>query len=246
MPPGHAVAKLRAVELGTVLGVWAHPDDETYLSAGLMAHAARNGSRVVDVTATRGEGGSMDEDRWPPETMGEVREKELIRSLELLGVTEHYWLDLPDVDMQTPLPDVGASRVGSLMEKISPDTVLTFGPDGMTGHEGHKSISRWTTDAFRGAAKPGAKLYYATWVPDQAEEWLPKLEPFNIFLPGTPPITPRDQLDLVYDLADDELAVKVRAISEHVSQVEGLLHVFGEDFGRAMSGEYFRLAEVKG
>jgi len=60
--------------LGTILGIWAHPDDDIFLSAGLMATAVRNGQRVVDVTATRGEGGSMDEDRWPPETMGEVRE----------------------------------------------------------------------------------------------------------------------------------------------------------------------------
>src|SRR3972149_9218835 len=87
----------RPEELGTILGVWAHPDDETYLSAGLMAAAAGAGSRVSDVTATRGEGGSMDEERWPPEKMGEVREQELIRSLETLGVSEHYWLDLPDV-----------------------------------------------------------------------------------------------------------------------------------------------------
>ena len=26
-------------DLGTILGVWAHPDDEAYLSAGLMAMA---------------------------------------------------------------------------------------------------------------------------------------------------------------------------------------------------------------
>jgi LmbE family N-acetylglucosaminyl deacetylase len=30
-------------ELGTILGVWAHPDDEAYLSAGLMATASRPG-----------------------------------------------------------------------------------------------------------------------------------------------------------------------------------------------------------
>ena len=60
-------------ELGNILGVWAHPDDEAYLSAGIMARAVRAGSRVVCVTATRGEGGSMDEEKWPPETMGEVR-----------------------------------------------------------------------------------------------------------------------------------------------------------------------------
>ena len=45
-------------ELGTLLGVWAHPDDETYLVAGLMAQAVRDGHRVVCVTATRGEEGS--------------------------------------------------------------------------------------------------------------------------------------------------------------------------------------------
>ena len=46
-----------------------------------MPRAVRNGSRVVCVTATRGEGGSMDEERWPPETMGAVRTAELERSL---------------------------------------------------------------------------------------------------------------------------------------------------------------------
>ena len=93
-----------ADELGTILGVWAHPDDETYLMAGLMVRAVRNGSRVVCVTATRGEGGSLDEEKWPSATMGKVREKELLRSLAVLGVTEHQWLDLPDVDMDSPLP----------------------------------------------------------------------------------------------------------------------------------------------
>ena len=95
-----------------MLGVWAHPDDDIYLSAGLMAAAAAAGERVVDVTATRGEGGSMDEERWPPERMGEVRTDEMQRSLEILGVAEHRFLDGPvDVDMQTPLDPVGAPQV---------------------------------------------------------------------------------------------------------------------------------------
>ena len=38
-------------ELGTILGIWAHPDDEAYLSGGLMAIAREHGSRVVCVTA---------------------------------------------------------------------------------------------------------------------------------------------------------------------------------------------------
>src|SRR5918998_1048475 len=53
-------------ELGTILGIWAHPDDEAYLSGGLMAMARDNGSRVVCVTATRGELGTPDPAAWPP------------------------------------------------------------------------------------------------------------------------------------------------------------------------------------
>src|SRR5439155_10948723 len=82
--------------LGTMLCVWAHPDDETYLAAGLMAQAVSEGRRVVCVTATRGEEGSWDEDRWPSSEMGKVREQELMASLEVLGVTEHLWLDYYD------------------------------------------------------------------------------------------------------------------------------------------------------
>ncbi|HUJ64102.1 MAG TPA: PIG-L family deacetylase, partial [Acidimicrobiales bacterium] len=43
--------------VGTLLGVWAHPDDEAYLSSGLMALARRHGQRVVVLTATDGEDG---------------------------------------------------------------------------------------------------------------------------------------------------------------------------------------------
>jgi LmbE family N-acetylglucosaminyl deacetylase len=210
------------------MGVWAHPDDETYLSAGLFAHAVDAGCRVVAVTATRGEGGSLDEDRWPPEKMGEVRQEELIRSLAVLGVSEHYWLNLPDVDMHTPLPDIGAMRVRLLMDKIKPDTVLTFGPDGMTGHEGHKSVSLWTSEAFSAVAPPGARLYHATQTPEFLAEWVPKLEPFNIFLPGTPPVTPREELGISFVLDEASLDRKIAAIQEHASQIEGLLEVFGE------------------
>src|SRR5438128_2438170 len=85
---GPAPRKISRMDLGTVLGVWAHPDDETYLTAGLMARTVRDGGRVVCVTATRGEEGSFDEELWPSERMGAVREAELLRSLEVLGVRE--------------------------------------------------------------------------------------------------------------------------------------------------------------
>lgn len=232
--------------LGTILGVWAHPDDDIYLSAGLMAVASGVGDRVVDVTATRGEGGSMDEDRWPPEGMAEVRTVEMRRSLDILGVAEHRFLEGPvDVDMQTPLDPSGAPQVLEIMREVQPDTVLTFGPDGMTGHEGHKSVSAWAGAAFERAAKPGARLFHATVTPEWAEVWLPRLQPFDVFLPGTPPIVPREQLAIDFALPDDVLDMKFEAIQAHESQVEGLMEVFGDGMREWMAVEYFRLAAVK-
>lgn len=233
-------------ELGTILGVWAHPDDEAYLTAGIMARAVRNGSRVVCVTATRGEGGSMDEEKWPPEKMGEVRTKELERSLEILGVKEHVWFDMLDLDMDTGLPEEGFERVRELVADVQPDTILTFGPDGMTGHAAHRDVSSWATRALREAGKPGSRVLYATVTPEWAAEFVPVWAPFDVFRPGTPPITPREELAVFYRLPEDILALKVDAINAHVSQVEAILEAVGPDvWWKDMSTEMFRLGEVR-
>jgi GlcNAc-PI de-N-acetylase len=63
--------------LGTILGVWAHPDDEAYLSGGLMAMARDLGSRVVCVTATRGELGTTDPVAWPPTRLATARRRQV-------------------------------------------------------------------------------------------------------------------------------------------------------------------------
>jgi LmbE family N-acetylglucosaminyl deacetylase len=234
-------------ELGTILGIWAHPDDDIYLTAGLMAAARDAGQRVVDVTATRGEGGSMDEEKWPPASMGEVRTQELLRSLEVLGVGEHHFLDGPvDVDMDTGLDPAGAEQVTRIMKEVEPDAVLTFGPEGMTGHVAHQDVSRWTAEAFAEVAKPGARLFHAVFPKSVADEWLEQLAPFDIFRPGTPKVVADEELDIAFTLPPELLQRKLASIKEHVSQIEALLEVFGDEgFGRFMGVEAFLLAAQK-
>jgi LmbE family N-acetylglucosaminyl deacetylase len=234
-------------ELGTILGVFGHPDDETYLMSGLMSHAAANGNRVVCVTATKGEGGSWDEKRWPSETMGEVRAKELEESLELLGVKEHHWLGYIDATCADVPLEEGTAKVVPFIQDVQPDTVFSFGPDGMTDHADHKAVCAWTTEAFRSAAKPGAKLYYATATKEWVEEFLPRFNKFNVFAPGFPPVTSPDEPGSIqFDLTPELLELKLEAIERHVSQVYYMLKYFGEDFFReAHKSEYFRLAEQK-
>jgi LmbE family N-acetylglucosaminyl deacetylase len=237
-----AVHSNDVASLGTILGVWAHPDDETYLSAGIMAAAVASGARVVCVTATRGEEGSPDHDRWPPAAMGTVREAELMDALALLGVTEHHWLDYHDGACASVPGDEATRKIADIMETVNPDSVLTFGPEGMTGHPDHIAVSQWTTAAC-GTAAPEAELYYATTNPDWAERFVPPLEALNVYAPGTPPITPIDEL-AIYLVLDDHLAEKkFRAIGTQVSQVEWLLAAVGEElFRAAMAQENFRRA----
>ena len=92
-------------ELGTILGIWAHPDDEAYLSGGLMAMARDNGQRVVCVTATRGELGTPDPVAWPPDRLAAERTREMARCLAVLGVREHHWLGYRDGECAAADPD---------------------------------------------------------------------------------------------------------------------------------------------
>ncbi|HEX2195350.1 MAG TPA: PIG-L family deacetylase [Actinomycetota bacterium] len=224
--------------LGTILGVWAHPDDETYLSGGIMALAARAGQRVVCVTATRGEKGSQDEARWPSATIGSVREKELESALAVLGVTEHHWLGYVDGECDQVDDAEATERLARIVAAVSPDTVLTFGPDGQTGHPDHLAVHRWVDAAC--ADGSGPVVMWAA-VPDDWRPYARRLEEFDVFAPGTPVFVPRAELDVLLDLDDELMELKLRALREQPSQTEGLLAALGEEFvSGSLSVESFR------
>lgn len=230
--------------LGTILSVWAHPDDETYLCGGLMARAVANGSRVVCITATRGELGSPDETRWPSGApLAAVRTRELDAALAALGVTEHHWLDYPDGGCADVDLDEATRRVAEVMAEVAPDTVLTFGPDGMTGHDDHISVSRWTAAAFDKVALDGAVLAYATNTPEWLDRWRAPLDELNVFMGAEPPCTPADELLLHEIFSGDLLDTKLRALLQQTSQIEPLVQVLGEQMlYEGMAEEAFRRA----
>lgn len=215
---------------GTILGVWAHPDDETYLSAGLMATAVSEGRRVVCATATRGEAGSQDEARWPLAQLAGIRELELEQALGILGVTEHVWLDYKDGELASVPRAEAVAKIAALIEDVRPDAVLTFNADGMTGHPDHAAVHHWTTEAFEHSAPAGAKLFYATMTIEMADRLEPALAPYDVFFAGPPPRTPRDRLGIDFRLSRELLDLKYEAIKAQVSQSEGMLNALGRDF----------------
>jgi LmbE family N-acetylglucosaminyl deacetylase len=214
---------------GTILGVWAHPDDEAYLSAGLMAAAVRAGSRVVVVTATYGELGTADPQHWPPHRLTPVRRREMAASLAALGVREHHWLGYPDGGC----PDIDATRavadLARIIDDVRPDTIVTFGPDGMTGHPDHRAVSAWTTAAWQ-AARPGSWLWYATLLPSFHERWGPTNDAIGLFPPDAdPPCTDVAEAAAVVHCGGSLLDAKIAALSAHRSQTAPLVEAVGAD-----------------
>jgi LmbE family N-acetylglucosaminyl deacetylase len=156
-------------ELGTVLGIWAHPDDEAYLMSGTALAAAAAGSTVACVTATAGENGeSADDDRWPSARLAEIRRAELAASLAVLGIDDHTCLNLPDGGLANVDQAVGVGMLIAVIKRLRPDTILTFGPDGMTGHPDHITVGNWAAAAAASVASDRCEVLAATKTP----EWL--------------------------------------------------------------------------
>ena len=174
----------------TLLGVWAHPDDEAYLSAGLMAEARRNGERVVVLTATLGEHGTSEPRRFPPACLRRLRHHELRKSLAAVGVDELRIIGFED---GTCHEREGTAAVADHIADVAPDRIVTFGPDGITGHLDHCAVSRWTTDAWS-AVRPEAALWYATKTPEFHREFAEVNEAIGLWNEQPePPCTPEHE-----------------------------------------------------
>jgi LmbE family N-acetylglucosaminyl deacetylase len=225
--------------LGTILGVWAHPDDECYLSAGLMAVAREMGSRVVCVTATRGERGTDDPEHWPPDRLAPVRERELGRSMSILGVQEHRWLDHRDGEVAEVPDEVGVAQLEEIVAEVRPDTLITFGPDGMTGHGDHVTVGRWATMAAQRAGARVRVLHAATDCSVMADVDH-HFETFPVYGDDGPPRVSRDASALVLELPEPTIEQKVAALRAQPSQTEPLVAHMGEaDYRRWLSVEVF-------
>ncbi len=232
----------RDPDLGTILAVFAHPDDEAYLAGALMAAAVDAGRRVVCVTATRGELGFPDDDGRSLEERKAVRTAELAGCLEILGVTEHHWLDYPDAGCAAVDDAEAAARIAALIDDVRPDTLLTFGPDGQTYHDDHIAVSRWCTLAATRADHEPTLLYAA--MTSQWADAFGAFVPFDVvsMVPGAdPPIVPAEELAVRFVATGELLERKVAALRHQASQVDPLVGMVGsEAFAGLVADELYR------
>jgi N-acetylglucosamine malate deacetylase 2 len=140
----------------TLLVITAHPDDESFPMGGTLAKYAGEGVRVVLVSATSGEAGIPG---MQPNQAAALRKNELRTAAAILGVARLEFLDYPDGNLAAADAGEVVSRLVAIIEKEAPQVVVTFGPDGISGHPDHIAIYRFTRQAVR-QARIKAQLYY--------------------------------------------------------------------------------------
>ena len=233
-------------DVGSILGVWGHPDDEAYLSAGLMRLAVEAGRRVTCVTATCGEAGFPDDDPRSTEERKEIRKTEMAASLAELGVTEHHWLGHGDGACAEVPDDEAVAVVRSIIEDVQPDTLLTFGPDGATGHPDHIAVCRWSTLACAALARDGGptpRLLYATKSAEWNDEFFAQVDPADVMMIEgmRPEAVPTDEMAVWFTCEGELLERKARALRAQASQIDGLVAAYGHDaFVHLVREEFFR------
>ncbi|MBE2234754.1 MAG: PIG-L family deacetylase [Anaerolinea sp.] len=210
----------------TVLVVLAHPDDESFPMGGTLAKYAAQGARVTLVCATRGEAGIP---QLSAEETAQVRSQELQAAGTALGLAGVRFLGYLDGQLAAADPATIVGQLVDIIRALQPEAVITFGPDGISGHPDHLAIHRFTTAAFDQAGL-SARLYY--------------LAPSEATLQGCGVVPGRELAGgpvAAIDIADHLLA-KVRAMQCHASQNPPFSGPPEAEAERLACHEYFTLA----
>jgi LmbE family N-acetylglucosaminyl deacetylase len=160
-----------------LIAFFAHPDDEAFSCAGVMALNKQRGIHNTLVCATKGEAGEISSPELAtPENLGLVREQELVEAARHMGVDDLYFLGYRDSGMagtpenQNPAAYANAEasavvpRLVRFIRSIRPQVVITFDPTGGYGHPDHIAIHKHTVAAFHAAAD-------ASYAPHLGEPW---------------------------------------------------------------------------
>ena len=148
----HRAERHAAHDRTRLLGLYAHPDDETFCTGGTFARYAARGAEIMVVSATRGEAGQIrDAEIATRRTIGKVRDQELRLACTRLGVQSVGCLDYRDGGLATTDYEILVEELTRAIREFRPTAVFTFGSDGGYGHPDHVAMSTAATDAWHRA-----------------------------------------------------------------------------------------------
>lgn len=148
----------------SVLAVFAHPDDESLASGGLLAWCAAGGARVSLLCLTHGEHGHAGRGAPVPRTrsLRQVRAGELRAAAEVLGIDRVRLLDHEDGMLPWLLPDRLDADILDEIRRAAPDVVVTFDADGLYWHPDHIAVHERTTAVVAALGAGAPALFHVT------------------------------------------------------------------------------------
>ncbi len=161
-----------------VLAVFAHPDDERIIGP-LLSRLAREGRETHLVIATDGSKGVRDFAKIPAGAeLAAARVKEANCAARRLGVRQLHLLGLPDGGLAS-FDELGKLRSGlaAIIDSLKPAVIITFGPEGGTGHPDHRLVGDVATQIVQSDARyANVDLLYAS-LPTERLRTAPRAEP---------------------------------------------------------------------
>jgi LmbE family N-acetylglucosaminyl deacetylase len=152
-----------------LLGIFAHPDDESFGPGGTLARYAAEGVAVHVCTLTDGAAGTADPNCWDClegyEDLAQRRVAELRCAVEILGGQLHFMgyrdsgmagdpaNDHPHAFINQPVEEV-AGRLTRLIRELRPDVIITHDDTGGYFHPDHIYTHRTAVSAFHAAGDP--------------------------------------------------------------------------------------------
>ncbi|HJP84465.1 MAG TPA: PIG-L family deacetylase [Gemmatimonadaceae bacterium] len=161
-----------------VLAVFAHPDDERVIGP-LLSKLAREGRETHLVIATNGDKGVTDFAHIPAGAqLAAARTKEATCAANRLGVRKLHIVGLPDGGLAS-FEVLGKLRtaLAAIIDSVKPSVIITFGPEGGTGHPDHRLTGDVTTQIIQSDAKyANIDLLFAS-LPTERLRTAPRAQP---------------------------------------------------------------------
>lgn len=191
----------------TVVCVFAHPDDESFGPSGTIYKLAEKND-VYILCATKGQAG-QDSRSETSVRLTTQRANELRRSAKHLGVKKVYFLGFKDGTLSNNLYHKLAEKISYHLKHLRPELIITFEPQGVSGHIDHITVSMTTTFVAK-KLDFVKELWYHCITQDRAK----LRENYFIYFP---PGYKKSEIDKIVDVSD-VWDIKVEAMRKHESQ----------------------------
>ena len=151
-----------------ILAVFAHPDDESAIGQLLVKYSKTN--KIYLIILTDGKLGIKP--GFPSgDTLAKIRQAESECACKIMGVQPPLFFGFADgfdtrngVGHYMKQSQLLKEKLTKKIKELNPDLIITFGPDGDTGHSDHRMSSNMVTEIIlREGWADTFPLYYLGW-----------------------------------------------------------------------------------